>query len=58
MPMKKNCTGQLDGGKLNILCMYLVGQLSGRGDDHSPEAQVGRLLQVGKQWETESQSLS
>lgn len=47
---------------LNILCMcacvYLAGQLSGWRNDHSSEAQVDRLLQVGQQRETESQSLS
>lgn len=37
---------------------YLAGQLSGRGNDHSSEATVGRLLQVSEQRETESQSLS
>lgn len=39
---------------MDILChVYLAGQLSGGGDDHSSEAQVGRLLQMSKQRETE-----
>lgn len=41
----------------HVHVVYLAGQLSGRGDDHRSEAQVGRLLQVGEQRETESQSL-
>lgn len=38
--------------------VHLAGQFSGRGDDHSSEALVGWLLQVGEQWETKRQRLS
>ena len=39
------------------LCVYLAGQLSGGGDDDSPKAQIGWLLEVGQQGETEGQGL-
>ena len=39
------------------VCVYLAGQLSGGGDDESPEAQIGWLLEVGQQGETEGQGL-
>lgn len=38
---------------MDILYVYLAGQLSGGGNNHSSEAQVGRLLQMSKQRETE-----
>lgn len=39
------------------VCVYLAGKFSGWRDDHSSKSKVSWLLQVGKQWETERQSL-